>query len=156
MRRSTKRILGGLVGLLFFLIGGICFGFDAAYCPEVEYIEVPVEAPVIVEEEVIVEIPVPMELREFASQKELKEWLDQDNTEGALYFSGSIDFSGYYDCDDYAIALMRNALEDGYLMSTEIIRKGSEFHMINSTIIGNNVYFIEPETNEIWLAYRRD
>jgi hypothetical protein len=40
---------------------------------------------------------------------------------------------------------MKAALEDGYLVSTELW----SCHMLNSTIIGNDVYTIEPETDGV-------
>jgi hypothetical protein len=88
---------------------------------------------------------------EFASVDELKAWLAEDDTDSALYIFGS-DCISTYDCDDYAIALMYNALADGYLVSLQI--EGN--HMLNSTIIGNEIYYIEPQTDEVWLWGYRD
>jgi len=97
--------------------------------------------------------------REFQSLDELKSWLAEDNTNAIHLISGEYAWEGTwvdpdYDCDDYATTLMRNALEDGYLVSTQI----SVFtqHMLNSTIIGNRIYFIEPQTDEVWLSGYRD
>jgi hypothetical protein len=69
------------------------------------------------------------------------------------------------DCDDYALKLQEKALQDGYMMSFEIIhsreynelfKKGQvpdgTIHAINSVIIGNEVYYIEPTTQEIVLV----
>ncbi|MCJ7828540.1 MAG: hypothetical protein MUP81_02235 [Dehalococcoidia bacterium] len=84
--------------------------------------------------------------KEFESLETLKAWLMQDNTESA--FTDTTDIN--YDCDDYARGLMRNALEDGYLISTQIdIFKA---HMFNSAMIGNDIYFIEPQTDEVWFS----
>lgn len=88
---------------------------------------------------------------EFASVDELKAWLAQDDTDSTLYIYGSGCISEY-DCDDYAIALVRNALADGYSVSLQIEGK----HMLNSTIIGNEIYFIEPQTDKVWLWGYRD
>jgi len=91
--------------------------------------------------------------KEFSSLEELKTWLAADDSDSTLYyFEGYIDFTKPYDCDDYAVALMRNALKNGYLISTQI----DGDHMLNSTIIGNNVYFIEPSTDKVWLWGQRD
>lgn len=103
----------------------------------------------------------PIELREFTSLQELEDWLEQDKTDATLYFTGEMDLSNPhskygYDCDDFAYCLQKSALAQGYLMSTEIIVKNGEQHMINSTIIGNKIYFIEPRTDEVWLGAYRD
>lgn len=113
--------------------------------------------PFIVQKEIIVEKPI--ELREFVSLQELVDWLEQDETDATLYFTVKVDLSNLnskYDCDDFAYHLQKSALAEGYLMSTEIIIKEGEQHMINSTSIGNNIYFIEPQTDEVWLGAYRD
>lgn len=70
-----------------------------------------------------------------------------------------------FDCDDYALMLQERALRDGYVMSFEVINSGEyrnlfkqgqipdgTIHAINSVIIGNEVYYIEPKTREIVFA----
>jgi hypothetical protein len=112
--------------------------------------------------EIIVEklVEKPIELREFVSLQELVDWLEQDDTDSTLYFTGMVDFfaspGSNYDCDDFAYRLQKSALAQGYLMSTEIIVEKGAQHMINSTSIGNNIYFIEPQTDEVWLETYRD
>jgi len=126
--------------------------------PETSYVEVPD----LVSREIIVEklVEKPIEMREFVSLEELVDWLEQDDTDSTLHFTGTVDFSNNpgsnYDCDDFAYRLQKNALAEGYLMSTEIIVKKGKQHMINSTGIGNNIYFIEPQTDEVWLETYRD
>lgn len=110
-----------------------CMGFlvgQVAYEPKIitEYVDRPVE--VVIEKT----IEVPLELREFGSLDELKTWMP------SLYIFGG-------DCDDYSLYLVELAHQDGYEMSTQI----TGTHMLNSTIIGNDIYFIEPQTGEIWL-----
>ena len=126
-----------------------------------EYIDRIAHEPFIVQKEIIVEklVEKPIELREFVSLQELVDWLEQDETDTTLYFTVKVDLSNLdskYDCDDFAYHLQKSALADGYLMSTEIIVKEGEQHMINSTSIGNNIYFIEPQTDEVWLGAYRD
>jgi len=72
-----------------------------------------------------------------------------------------------FDCDDYAIRLQEKALRDGYIMSFEVIRSveyntlfkqkripSGDIHAINSVILGNEVYYIEPQNREIvFVAY---
>jgi preprotein translocase subunit SecG len=89
--------------------------------------------------------------KEFKSVDELKAWLAQDDTDNTLYIFG-VGCISNYDCDDYAVALVRNALSDGYLVSLQIERD----HVLNSTIIGNKIYFIEPQTDEVWFWEYRD
>jgi len=89
--------------------------------------------------------------REFVSLAELNAWLAEDDSDTTLYIFGAGCISKY-DCDDYAAALVYNALYDGYSVSTQIVGN----HMLNSTIIGNNIYYIEPQTDEVWLWGHRD
>ncbi len=89
--------------------------------------------------------------REFVSLDELKAWLGKDDTESTLYIFGAGFLTGY-DCDDYATALVQNALSSGFLISTQIVGD----HMLNSTIIGNEIYFIEPQNDKVWLWGHRD
>ena len=72
-----------------------------------------------------------------------------------------------FDCDDYAIRLQDKALGDGYVMSFEVIHyaeynalfkqkriPNGAIHAVNSAILGNKVYYIEPQTHEIvFVAY---
>jgi hypothetical protein len=88
---------------------------------------------------------------EFNSVDELKAWLAQDATNQTLYIFGNGCVSRY-DCDDYAMALVRNALLDGYLVSIQI----EDNHMVNSTLIGNAIYYIEPQTDEVRFWGYRD
>jgi hypothetical protein len=89
--------------------------------------------------------------REFASFDELKAWLAQDDTDSTIYIFGSGCLSNY-GSDDYALALARNALRDGYLVSLQV----EDGHVLNSTIIGDKIYFIEPQSDEAWLGGYRD
>jgi len=126
---------------------------------EVKYVERPdkiVEK--IMEVKVIKEVP--REIREFESLQELKQFLKDDDTDEILRLypireTGSvISLRGL--CDYYALNLQWRALEAGYLMSTETIEKENEQHMINSAPIGNQIYYIEPQTDEVWLwGYRQ-
>ncbi len=88
---------------------------------------------------------------EFESLDGLKAWLAEDDSNTTLYIFGSGCMVNY-DCDDYATALVYNALRDGYAVSLQI--EGN--HMLNSTVIGNEIYFIEPQTDEVWLWGYRD
>jgi len=77
--------------------------------------------------------------RQFTSVEELEAWLAGNDIDKREY----VEFT--YDCDDFAQDLMIAALEDGYLVSTELW----SCHMLNSTIIGNDIYTIEPMTDGV-------
>lgn len=122
-------------------------------------------------ERVIVErIETPKPLRHFQNLDELECWLgnmwvldirfdvvDKETGQSIKRF----------DCEDYAIRLQEKALRDGYIMSFEVIRSveynalfkqkripSGAIHAINSVILGNEVYYIEPQTHEIaFVAY---
>ncbi len=105
--------------------------------------------------EVVKEVTVekPTEQREFSSKEELEEWLAEDDDVETVFFfiadSGAEMSSDKYDCDDFALDLQSRASKDGFLMSITIIRKYGQHHMINLVTIGNDVYYIEPQTDEI-------
>jgi hypothetical protein len=84
--------------------------------------------------------------RQFNSVEELKAWLAGNDIDEREY----VEFT--YDCDDFAQDLMKAALEDGYLVSTELW----SCHMLNSTIIGNDIYTIEPMTDSVQFVGKLD
>ncbi len=126
-----------------------------------------VEKPVTVVKYIERVTRVAVELRNFSDLEELKQWLiEVDANTTTIYFQSPGDT---VDCDDYAIALQQKALADGYLISLEIIEtseynrlfKSNELppnslHAINLAIIGNDIYYIEPQTGEITFAMHLD
>ena len=84
--------------------------------------------------------------RQFTSVEELEAWLAGNDIDKREYFEFT------YDCDDFAQDLMIAALEDGYLVSTELW----SCHMLNSTIIGNDIYTIEPMTDGVQFVGKLD
>ena len=118
-----------------------------------------------VEKDIPSSIEIPRSLRDFRDIDELEQWLGnievRDIGSGVTVKEINQDIKSF-DCDDYALKLQEKALKDGYLMSFEIIHP-SEYnelfkqgqipdgtiHAINSVIIGNKVYYIEPKTHEI-------
>lgn len=102
---------------------------------------------------------VPVEFRNFNDRCELEHWLEERNQLASIRFQQG---NTVIDCDDFAIELQREALADGFIISFEII-SGDEYnelfriplpedqsiHAINLSIIGNDVYYIEPQTAEI-------
>ena len=118
-----------------------------------------VEETVVEKEYVDVIRQVKIELRDFTNLEELNQWLEEINQVTSIRFEGK---DTVIDCDDFAIELQKKALADGFILSFEII-SGSEYnelfstqlparqslHAINLSIIGNDVYYIEPQTGEI-------
>jgi hypothetical protein len=108
----------------------------------------------------------PVELRNFYDLDELKHWLTNAESETTVHLQSP---DSTIDCDDYALAFQQKALEDGYIMSFEIIAEdeynalfrnplpsGQSLHAINLVIIGNSAYYVEPQTGEIVLAAHLD
>jgi molybdopterin converting factor small subunit len=102
---------------------------------------------------------VPVELRNFNTLDELEQWLDGIYNQTTIRF---IQNDSVIDCDDYALEMQQKALSDGYIMSFQIINyteynqifafalpEGQSLHAINLAIIGNSVFYIEPQTGEI-------
>lgn len=128
----------------------------------------PVLSEVIVEKEVIRQIEIVREIiiempthqREFASTGELDEWLAANKVSDNVYVwdtsDGDTKSSLKYDCDDFALDLQEQASKDGYMMSVTIIEKDGLPHMINLAVIGNEIYYIEPQTDEVWFYCYRD
>ncbi len=126
-----------------------------------------VEKPVTVVEYVERTRKVPVELRDFNDLEELKRWLvgmDMNTTTIFFQLPGVT-----IDCDDYALAMQHKALTSGRIMSFEVISRseynavfksklppGQSLHAINLVIIGNDVYYIEPQTSEIVFATHLD
>ena len=112
------------------------------------------KAPVV--EYIEVEKEVPVELKQFESEEALIEWLDIDRTNDLPYIKD------VFECEHFAQTLMKNTLRGGHHMSFQVLKNyrrpdTKEFiegpHVINSTIIGNYIYFIDPQTDELWIAY---
>lgn len=102
----------------------------------------------------------PIELREFTSLEELKSWLAEDDTNECIHLvvgeDGVCPLNVKYDCDDYALQLQRQAARSGFLMSVTIIEEQGKPHMINLACIGNDIYYIEPQTDEVWFYDHKD
>lgn len=128
-------------------------------------VEVPIEVPVEVEVEKRVEtiVTVPIKLYDFASVKELENWLNSRPEPVLALFKAS------YDCEDVARKMINEAMDDGYYMwmqivegpyyspvSRELLCKSGEAHALCSAIIENDYYFIEPTMKEYWMAYKVD
>ena len=87
----------------------------------------------------------PGTLREFPSVTALQIWLEEDNLDAYTYMEHN------FDCDDFAFELQRRAFSDGYYISIQVL-EGAEYggyHITNVTKIGNTIYSIDAETDEV-------
>jgi len=124
-----------------------------------------------VEKPVIKEVQVSRPLLQFESLTEFKNWLSNVNLiEIGFNVVDQNNVSiNVFDCDDYARKFQDKALQDGYIVSFQVIRYAEynslfkekkipvgAIHAVNSVIIGNEVYYIEPQTNEIVLVANID
>lgn len=61
--------------------------------------------------------------------------------------------SDYYDCDDYAIALMAEAKSSGNGIAfgyVQVTQRGSNFaHALNFFVYNSKIYLVEPQTDSI-------
>jgi hypothetical protein len=84
----------------------------------------------------------------FSSLRELRTWLYQDDTDTNPEHLTQ----GELDCDDYALTLQKHALEDGYIVSLRFVDTtgdGRLNHAMNTAVIGNKVYSIEPQDDVV-------
>ncbi len=115
-----------------------------------------------VDREVVKEVLVekPVTLRQFASLEELKAWLAGDDTNEYVHLfagkNGIVQASDRYDCDDYALQLQQRAANSGFLISVTIIQQQGKPHMINLACIDNDIFYIEPQSDEVWFYCSRD
>ena len=95
------------------------------------------------------------QFREFGSVEELDQWCRKHTTILAVSGHPFTEVTPQNDCDDYAERLQVLALNDGYLMSVQLTEGTA--HMGNLAMIGNDIYFIEPNPGKyevIWLCHR--
>ncbi len=170
-----KRPLVPIVSIIVAIIAAIAatvFIFTSEPVTDVVIVEKEVVREVEVTKEVVkkeieyrdivknVIVEKPIKQREFASKEELEKWLAEKAAGKSIFFfvgpDGTNVSSDKYDCDDYALDLQKRALNDGYLMSATVIEKGDKLHMIDLVTIGNDVYYVEPQTNEVWFYCNRD
>ncbi len=118
-------------------------------------IDIVKEVPVTAE----VEKKVVSEFRVFENVMELERWLEENRlpivatTNKSDYISlVNSDASDRYDCDDYAEDLQRKALQQGFLMSQQLVIDGRVYgvqvstnprgHMGNLAIAGDYIYYV--------------
>jgi len=110
---------------------------------------------------------------EFESLDELQVFLKTDNTDHHIVFKcgkdGKVSFNNQ--CEDYAIQLRNRAQTIGKHIEVipidyseyrkwnskfEVKLRYGQYHMINMAIIGNDCYYIEPQTDNTWMALHLD
>jgi hypothetical protein len=87
----------------------------------------------------------------FGSLQDLRTWLAKDKTD---IKGGEVEHltQGELDCDDYALTLQKHALQHGYIVSLRFVDttgEGRLDHAMNTAVIGNKVYSIEPQTDRV-------
>lgn len=111
-------------------------------------------------------------LKEFSTPGELATWakatVDYYKQQDAINppVAPKLVPTSVWDCDDYSERLQRKALSDGYLVSMQLISGGQLLgahitnygpdHMGDITIIGNNMYYIEPLDGHVALIGPKD
>ena len=156
---EVNRLLQAALAIVALLLSFV-IGYSLADL-RVEYVEKPVIRYVVetevVEKMVETVVEKPVELRDFTSLAELEDWLASDGTDGLHFLFGDDGIypnPAYEDCDDYAVVLQRSAEESGYRISVQVDTR--KHHALNCVFIGNEVFFIEPQTDEVWLECYRD
>ncbi len=126
---------------------------------------------------VILDLRGKLQPRDFESLDELQRWVSKWNMEHmpvfveflglAVLTGGDEDLAARYaDCDNFAEAMQRDALWDGYRVSVALVDSyGTVYgayvsqvgnHAGNIAVAGNAYYFIEPQTGEIVFIINRD
>ena len=111
----------------------------------------------------ITSIHAPVIANQFESELRLKSWLANNAVSEVPRIIKAGDLTITWDCDDYALKLQEDALEEGYLLNVQIFKAGTKLpmstrtvrkaHAMNTAFIGNEVWLIEPSTDECWLAW---
>lgn len=153
MHWSLRLLLALAIAYLIF-VGGIYYNEETTE-PEVriEYVPEYIERQTTVTIAQYIDRPVPVHnepgLFEFKTLQELKDYVAWFRTERMIDY-------GKDQCEDYAYQFMRQAIADGYLVSTELIEIKTGWHMANTVPIGNQVLKVEISTGEIKLYARKD
>lgn len=152
-----KELVKLIVLIILGLVCGFCFGI---YYEQEDYKE---QVPIV--DTIWAVSKSEIELRDFESIEELETWLEDDDTDSHIILiadeEGYVSFEGV--CEDYAIQLMDRAIADGFKMSFYVMDRQEYYqhfkkwtpkgrlHAVNLVIIGNEIYLIEPQSDEYWL-----
>jgi hypothetical protein len=184
MNIGIKSILLVSIFVLVALAAGWLLGVTTQQ-PAVKAVTVEVPSPPIVQEKVRIEKvevttpvsiydPVYTSLEDWQSVEELRAFLDADDTESNVTIisqtGGQISFTGQ--CEDFALQLRARAaaigknLEIIAINSTELNKwksyfgnkslSNGDYHALNMAIIGNEIWYVEPQQDICWHAMYLD
>lgn len=85
-------------------------------------------------------------VRNFKSKEELEAFLASDDTDQHQHIKDT------FDCDDFAMMLQERAFQQGFIINCQKLPIGGLNHMNNLAICGNDIYFVEAETDVISYA----
>ena len=175
-----RLILKSLVLILACLTGFVGYQFGLANSPVlfreiIREVEKPVNVILVVEKpifvEVLKEVLVVEKVIEIKEIRYTPRWFNSLEELTTWYWmtQAVIVRWSFWDCDDWAIELQRQALEDGYLLPLAPVYMNrifdtylpfgfAEAHVGNWTLIGNDWYYVEPQPvkNPIIKIAKRD
>ncbi len=119
---------------------------------------------ILVREPKIVEVVkvVQAQGKDWVSVGELEEFLANDDTDNVTVFVGSVVLNSA--CEEKAFQLRERAFEIGKRLETEDLTPpeykkwygetiaSDRLHCINKAVIGNEVWYIEPSDDRIWIG----
>ncbi len=154
-------------------IVGIDFGLHYTkpkVVTQTKHINSYVEKLITIEREVKVPVEVPVMLKDWDSLEQLEEFLINDDTDKRVILTVNGEGKLIFDeqCEDYALQLRDRAMAIGMYLSIEVLHpieyekwygklaKPNKYHAISMARIGNELWYIEPQTDKHWLAIYLD
>lgn len=123
--------------------------FAATVSASIVYVPEYHEQTIVKQVDVAAPVYVNNQWQEFPDLATLTQWANDHLVN--LWFVGDT----VADCDDYAARLQLEAYKDGYIMSVQLVQDGklfgknisnyTEAHMGNLVMVGNDIYFVEPQ-----------
>ena len=120
--------------------------------------------------DIVREVKIPVTLKDWGSLEQLEEFLASDDTDERIILTadsqGKISFDDQ--CKDFALQLRDRAMARGMFLSIIALHpkeyekwydkrlKTERYHAISMARIGNELWYIEPTTDEHWLALYLD
>ena len=120
--------------------------------------------------DIVREVEVPVTLKDWDTLEQLEEFLASDDTNERIILTadsqGKISFDNQ--CEDYALQLRDRAMARGMFLSITALHpkeyekwygkrlKPDRYHAICLARIGSELWYIEPATDEHWLALYLD
>jgi len=176
LRSDWREIVIGLLVLsLVFIVADYVVTRNQYANLQVEYAET--EQTLTNQTRLIVELRQKLIPKDFDSLDELKSWVDgweANNKPIAVsilnrtfVIVGNKElYSQYWDCDDIAEAMQRDALRDGYLMSVALVDKDGKIydtrvseltsHVGVVVVADDTYYYVEPQTGDVVKIVGRD